>query len=500
MRSRTVILSLWGAIVAAIPVAADELTLKDGRVLQGQALREGKVWTIVTEDGETLTFSVEEVKRHIFESRVTPLEAARMMKELLELVTPVLGLPEPDQYVWLRDITEHSGSYSYQAESGTVVWKDRVKLKTGQYEFDRQQGAERSGFRSKAESADRWESKTLRDKGVDNVFVDQWARYVAYFERLSEDLRYEELTRRRKYSGSLAEFAVWPPGGYEKQAEAVKTALEAVAECIELAATTQRMVRAIPTKQRKLKDAIAKAENRAARARDKLKATPTNQKEYQKKRVRDAEDAVRGRVAKMNSEMPKATRNAELKINDFARRREVAKGALVRAANEMGAVYTEQPVRGTDAPQVATFPLADAIEQGLQQVESHRQRCKGLAPLGLEALRAKTHANIRELFTGRTFVMGLYFKTNDHAPGGAYQLVAEDRAENQGESRVRVMLHFDQSFFNDLAMCTKDTGITLEASIQNVTLSPALEELEGSTVEPVFLVQGNVIAVEQGCG
>ena len=59
MRSRTVILSLWGAIVAAIPVAADELTLKDGRVLQGQALREGKVWTIVTEDGETLTFSVE---------------------------------------------------------------------------------------------------------------------------------------------------------------------------------------------------------------------------------------------------------------------------------------------------------------------------------------------------------------------------------------------------------------------------------------------------------
>ena len=44
------------------------------------------------------------------------------------------------------------------------------------------------------------------------------------------------------------------------------------------------------------------------------------------------------------------------------------------------------------------------------------------------------------------------------------------------------------------------TGITLEASVQKVTLSPALEELEGSNVEPVFLVQGNVIAVERGCG
>ncbi len=500
MCNKWMLLSLFPLCMTAIPTQADELILKNEQIIEGEAVLEGKIWTIITKDGETLTFDRSEVKRHIFESRVTPLEAVAMMKELVRLVEPVLFAPEPDQNIWSRAITEHSGRYRYRSRTHTVFLRDRIRVTSGQGQYEQARGGTARHSQSDAESHARTESKTLRDKGIDAVFVDEWARYIAYFERLEEDLLYEELTKRRKYSGSLAEFARWPPKGYEQQAEALKKALEAIDESIELAKTTQRLVRAIPIKQRKLEAAVTKAENRVARAKDRLESAAQNQKRYRSKDVGTAESSLRRARARLQNDFPKATRVAEQKINDFARRREVTIGAVVRAAEELGAVYTEQPADNLDVPGAETFPLAKAIEEGLQQIDRHRQQSQELAPLGLETLRARTRANIREIFTGRKFVMRLFVKTNGHSPEAGYHLVAEDRAEGQGESHIKTMLHFDESLLNDLAMCKTDAGVILEASVQSIEVSPTLEALESQGVEPVFVVKGTVVAVESGCG
>ncbi len=486
--------------IATIPTLADELILKDGRVINGEAERENDIWTIVTKDGETKTFKKSEVKRHIFESRVSPLEAVAMMKEFVELVEPVLFAPEPQQNIWSRAITEHAGRYSYRSRNSAVFRRDRARVKTGQYQFDHTQGGRVSNSRSDAISRERTESKTLRDKGIDAVFVDDWARYVAYFERLDEDLLYEELTSRRKYSGSLAEFAIWPPKGYEQQAEALKKALDAVGESIEMAKTTQQLVQVIPINQRKLKEAVTKARTRVARAESKVDAADSNQKKYRQKSLGKAEGALNRAIGKLENDTPKATRNAERKINDFARRREVAIGSVVRAAEEIGAVYSEQPAGDLDVPEAESFTLAQAIEKGMRQIESHRAHCKDLAPLGRDTLRSKTRGNIREIFTGRTFVMRLFVKTNGRLPEGGYHLIAEDRAEGQGDSRIKSTLHFDDSFLSELAMCKTDSGVTIEASVQDVTFEPSFEDLESTAIDPIFVVKGTVVAISSGCG
>ncbi len=500
MCGKTMYLSLLAVSLVALPALADELILKDGQVIEGEADREKDIWTIVTKDGETKTFNKSEVKRHIYESRVTPLEAASMMKQFVELVEPVLFAPEPQQYIWSRAITERSGGYSYRSRNSAVFRRDRARVRTGQFQFDYTQGGRDSNARTDGASRETTESAELRDKGIDAVFVDEWARYIAYFERLDEDLLYEELTSRRKYSGSLAEFAMWPPKGYEQQSEALKKALDEIKESIQLAKTTQQLVQVIPIKQRKLQEAVTKAQSRVARAQSKVDIAAPNQRKHRLNSLAKAEGALRRALGNLQNDIPKATRNAERRINNFARRREVAIGSVVRAAEELGAVYTEESGGDLDLPPTESLTLADAIEKAMQQVESHRANSKDLTPLGLDTLRSKTRGNIREIFTGRTFVMRVFVKTNGRSPEGGYHLVAEDRADGQGNSRIKTTLQFGDSFLSDLAMCKTDTGVTIEASVQDVTLERSLADLESSSLDPVFVVEGTVVAITTGCG
>ncbi|HNO78631.1 MAG TPA: hypothetical protein PKN33_11275 [Phycisphaerae bacterium] len=500
MRIRIVHASFAFVLIVASSIWADELILKDGQVIEGEAEREDDVWTIVTKDGETKTFDKSEVRRHVFESRVTPLEAAAKMKEFVELVEPTLFAPEPQQYIWSRAISEHAGRYSYRTKNASVFRRDRARVKNGQYQFDYTRGGNGSASKSESTVEERSESKVLRDKGIDAVFVDEWARYIAYFERLEEDLLYEELTSRRKYSGSLAEFAMWPPKGYEQQAEAVKRALDAMDDSIELAKTTHQLVQAIPINHRKLKEAVTKAKSRVARAESKVDAADQSQKKYRKNDLTKAKGALSRAEGKLENDIPKASRVAEKKINDFARRREVAIGAIVRAAEEIGAIYTEEPADNSDLPEATSLTLSDAIEKATRQIENHRANSKDLAPLGRDTLRSRTHGRIREIFTGRKFTMRLFVKSNSRLPEGGYELVAEDRAEGQGDTRIRTSLRFDESFLSELAMCRIDTGVAIEASVQDVRFEPSLEDLESSSIDPVFVLDGTIVSVDSGCG
>ncbi len=479
---------------------ADKLHLKDGTIIKGNAKRDGDIWKIVTEDGDSLEFTTKEVKRHIYESRVTPAEAARMMSELNELIEPAFRTPEPNQFVWLGNVREYSNSFSYSSGSLTANWGKHSQLETGNIKYGQYTARQGTNDNSEGSSNRRATNTTVRGRSIDGVFVDQWDRYIAHFESLAKDLRYRELTRRRKYSGSLAEFAMWPPEHYEKQGEYVKAALDALDECINLANRSQRLVSLIPNKQRQLEADIARAERSAANAKDRLNAA-TNEKtrESRKNKLLSSKDKLRFRVVTLKDKMAKATQYAENGIRKFARHRVVTTGAIARAMEEMGTVFIEHAPNTIDVPKQMSFPLAEAISQGLDEIEKYRRKCKGLAPLGLESLRSETQANIREIFTGRKFVMGLYFKTNDHAEAGRYKLVAEDRSVNQGTSHLRATLFFDQAWFNDLSMCTRNEELLLLASIQEVDIQPSLQALETSSVEPLFHLQGTVISVERGC-
>ena len=337
MRTRALILVIALTTAFAPATFGDKLHLRDGTILKGNAVRNGDTWSIVTVSGESLTFPVGKVKRHVFESRVTPAEAARMMTELNALAMTALSVPEPNQFTWLGSVREYSNSFNYDSGSLTATWGRRSSVDMGSFEYDSSRSGSQSEYSTDGSSDGRQETKAVRGQSLDGVFVDQWARYIAHYESLARDLRYRELTKPRKYSGSLAEFAMWPPESHAQQAKAIKTALKAVKECIQLADKTQRLVDHIPDKKRRLEADIARAERAAAKARDRLNlASDENTRQSRKRKLVDAQDDLRSRVVELKSRIPKATRNAERTINNFARQREVTRGAVSRAMSGNG--------------------------------------------------------------------------------------------------------------------------------------------------------------------
>jgi hypothetical protein len=486
-------------LLPAGDAAADRLVLKDGRELRGDARREGDTWTIVTDTGETLTFSKSEVKRHHYASRVTPLQAAEMFREYAALVEQVLNAPVPEQYVWLREITEQAGSYRYAEDTGRVTYRERLNFRTGQFSGGTSGTASIRSIEGGEGSEHRTESKTLRDKGIDNVFVEDWAHYVGKFESLAADLRYKELVRRGKYSGSLYDFAMWPPAGYEREGQAIKQALDSVQTAIELAVTTQNMVAALPTQHWRLQDEINRAYNDLEEARSRLRDADERHKDARRTTVRERESRLRDKIAKMNRDIPRSSTNAERRINDLARQREITRGAIARASSAMGAVLSDV-IPMTPSPSQPTRSLEEAIEEANRLILRHRERARNLTTLGLDQLRAESDAALHALFEGQDFRMGLYLQDTRHSESGGYELTAATRPADQPAPPCLAHLKFGDELRSRLVMCPKGAALALVARVQSVRRSAPWSELEANPADPQFVIFGAVQSVESDCG
>jgi hypothetical protein len=464
-------------------VLADTLILKDGRELKGNAQLEKDTWTIVTTDGQTLTFPKAEVKRHIFESRVSSVEAARLFREFKGLVDRCLDAPTPEQFVFFRNITERAGSFRYAEESGRVSFG----------------GISHGGRRAAGDSTSRTESTTLRDKNIDAVFVEDWAEYAANFERLAQDLRYKELTRRGKYTGSLHEFATFPPEGLESRAEAVRKALQAVETCIDMAQSTNRLISSLPFQQNQLQDEITRAQNEVEDARALVGDAKEDNRDTRKKKLRDRQSKLRDKVAEMNREIPERSRTAERKINEFTSHREVTRGAFAHVSKCLGEAISnyEPPSMPSEPETQASMP--DAVAQATTLILRHRERAAGLTSLGLDQLRIDTEASLRALFEDKTFHMALYVEETDHAEEGGFALLAVDRPNGENGSQVRARLRFGDDLKSKLVMCPKGAHVAVVARIQNVRMEP-WSELEKASADPKFVVSGMVRSVESDCG
>src|SRR6186713_192537 len=75
---RTSVVSTWLTIllVAATPVSADLIDLKDGRKLSGSMSRQGDVIAIKTDDGRTITAKPDEILKVTLTGSVSPVDAA----------------------------------------------------------------------------------------------------------------------------------------------------------------------------------------------------------------------------------------------------------------------------------------------------------------------------------------------------------------------------------------------------------------------------------------
>lgn len=498
--SRESIVLLLACFVFAGVTLGDTLIFEDGRELEGQARRDGDKWIIVTEDGETLVFPREEIKRHLYVSRVSPVEAAEMFREFRALVEPALNAPVPLQHMWLRDITDHSTSFRYEEGKGRVVYNARRQLQSGQFTVEQGGRVSSQGIQGGGSSNTHVESKTLRDKGIDAVFVDEWALYVANYDRLAEDLRYKGLIKRAKYSGSLYDFAMWPPDELEEQADAMKQALDSVAACVEYAETTNRLLSALPIRQVKLHDRIMRAQNAVERAKSLVDDADPDERDKRKERLRDKERQLRDRIADMNHDIPLLTRNAERKISDFTRQREVTRGAIARAASYCSDITLEYAASANAPDENEYLDFAETMAEANKLVLSHRERVKGLTTLGVEKLRAETDAALRALFENRSFSMRLYIHETTRDDEGGYELVAADHENNLSAAMAEAHLGFAPAVFEQLAMCRKGEPVALVAHVRRMRLVNAWPQLEENASDPRIVIYGTIRSLETDCG
>jgi hypothetical protein len=318
----------------ASAATADRLILMNGAVVHGEVARIDGGYLLTAPDGRHQMFPRESVKRAAYESRITPEDAAAMLGELRALLEPILDEPEPNQFVIVRDVTTYDEAESVATSSARFdVQRGAIRRRPHATRF-----AERS-FSADAFNSDRGLSGSVvntvdRDKTADNVFADEWLRYVAMFEAVAQDSRYRTLTDARRHADSLGDFARRAPEDYAAAAGALREALRAVDECLRLAADTRQRVAALPLRELSHDEAIRELENKLVREQDRLRTA----RDYwrQKRRVQDAEDRLRERIASKETEIARARRVAERKINEFAHAREVAHQQLAAAEAQIG--------------------------------------------------------------------------------------------------------------------------------------------------------------------
>jgi hypothetical protein len=324
------------ATTVARAAHADRLIMEDGTVHRGDVTRVDGGYALATSNGQRMAFDLDDVKRARYEARVTPEEAVAMVAELNGLALPLLEGPEPEQFVFINDVRTFNEQESFDAAAFQFdASRSRSRVRPGR------RGFRRRSFSASASRADRAltsiDFRTVeRDKTADNVFADEWLRYVAEFEALANDPRYASLTDARRRSDSLGDFARRPPQGCAATASVVRSALIALDDCLELAEDTRKRVDALPRRVLAHNEDIRELENALALELDRLETTRHFRR--QERRVQRAEDRLRRRIAERDSEIARSRRVAERKINDFARARAEARRQLLTAELELRAL------------------------------------------------------------------------------------------------------------------------------------------------------------------
>ena len=286
MHRQIMVLCVMVIFGAAAGVRADKLILKDGRVLSGKVTvdRDGdtKTYTIETEDGQTSTFTREEVKRYDYQSTLADWEVLEKYEQWQESVRSVLQAPEPNQRQFL------------------TVWRDRLTLQI----YGRL-----------------WETPPNTDK-----FVDEWARYTAKFEAVCKSHTYKQLTSPKKGSNSLVDYSRHPPDEREDVAEALKLALKSFKTCSESAKVTNNLVKQLPREDlkqakriRSARTTARKAEARRSTAKDHTRRHQQNREFAERAARKNAE--VQETIFKARNILEKKIHIADERINEFARER-----------------------------------------------------------------------------------------------------------------------------------------------------------------------------------
>ena len=466
MRRGIAILGLVLLLVAIVPAQADRLILKDGRTLSGQVTSEktkdGRVYTIVTDDGQTLTFTKDQVKRAIHECGLSDADLVQKYQEWRALVKPVLEQPEPKQREFL------------------FQWRDYARDVRGRL----------------------WETPPNSDK-----FVDEWARYTANFKAVAESLEYKQLMSGRKGSNSLKEYVRYPPEGREEIAATIKEAIESFEQCLDSAKATDGLIKSLPREQVKLAASVrrrqAEARKAAARrstARDAVKRHEEDRAYAERAARKEAE--VYERLMYMANQIEKNTQNADARVNLFAQERTVTLGHVRTAREQVETIGSREGRAGGASGRRVAAPLlpdANVTQEFRRVIEKHRANSPDLTTLGVKALREKTRADVEALFVGKEFTLGL--KVNDIGEAGpdAYVLIAE-QSEDWGDKVVKtVEFLFDAGAKYDLIKCKRGAAVEVEARITRALLHPDFPSLETANELAGVRLTGEVISVKRGC-
>ena len=479
MFNRIVVLGLMVSLTGTLFVQADKLILKDGRTLSGKVTiekddRGERFYRIVTDGGETLTLSRDEVEHFKRESDLSDWDLLQAFEEWQDLVTPILELPEPKQREFLTEWHEYS---SRLATSGSrEVWEDvRARL---------------------------WETPVNSDK-----FVDEWSRYAAEFKAVRESLKYKKLLSRKTGSNSLKEYTMHPPQGREELAKALKTALDTFEACLDSAERTNNLVRNLPREQVKQARMVRNRQSEAVRAmgkrsthRDAMKRHEENRKLAQRAARKDAE--VYQAVMHMANTLERKTQNADAEINRFSQERVVTHQHVVSTGREVEELGSrEGGARSTPHPGSAAplLPIGAITREFRRVIDSHRTNAKDLTSVGLKALRERTLAEIQDLYVGQQFTLQLDVTNIKEAGGEGFVLLAEHSAD-WGEKVARtVEFQFDAGVKHELIKCKKGAKIEIVARVKRVFVDPELPLLETSSQNAGVHLAGDIVAVKTGC-
>ncbi len=193
------IVVLLVAVVFTSGVRADKLYLQDGRKLSGAYKRKSGNIEFTTDDGETISFTDEEVDRLVRESSATLVDLEEMFYEFEELVSPALGRPVVQQ----RDGLEIKRTASGHRITGHRMYREPV-------------------------SSDR--------------YVDDWVTYAAKFEAIEGTQAYKRHMHAKHGKVSIGEYSQFPREGHEEIGAALKTALKSVKGIFALAARANRVL------------------------------------------------------------------------------------------------------------------------------------------------------------------------------------------------------------------------------------------------------------------
>jgi len=302
---------------------ADQLLMEDGRILTGTVSRSGSSYQLVNSNGTATDYPKDEVDRWVDVAEVTPTDALAMIRELNDLAMPVLTAQEPDQFSFLTETSSFSSDRAFDSESSSGFANGRLRLgRRSGSNLTISAGIEADRFSARDSQDAETVDSVRRDKGIDNVFIDEWARYTALFAALEKDPRYLSLTDRRRNSDSLADYSRRPPEQFESSADALRNALASVRACLKAAGDTQERIRAIPVQAVNDEEDIQDLEIRLADARADLDRAPFSKR--LERRVHNLEDRLRKRVSRIELDAQRNARVVERKINDFARKRQNA--------------------------------------------------------------------------------------------------------------------------------------------------------------------------------